>query len=60
MATEVSGLIEEMRTQIEALEAEFGTVETKKVSSKRARKATSELEKLGKSFRKATVAAEKK
>jgi len=60
MGTEVNALIEEMKVEIAALQAEFDKVETNKAASKRARKATSNLDKLGKAFRKATVAAEKK
>lgn len=59
MGSEIQSLLENFATQAEIVAENADTCETKKASSKRVRKATSEIEKIGKALRKATIAAEK-
>jgi len=60
MGSEIQALLEQFAEQAAIIAENADTCETKKASSKRVRKATSEAEKIGKALRKATIAAEKK
>jgi len=59
MGSEIQALLEQFAEQAAIVAENADTCETKKVSSKKIRKATSTIEKIGKSLRKATIAAEK-
>ena len=57
--SKVTELMEQFYEQVAIIDADRETIETKKASSKRIRKATLEIAKIGKELRKATVEAEK-
>ena len=60
MGSEIQVLLAQFAEQAAIVAENADTCETKKVSSKAIRKATSNIEKIGKAIRKATIAAEKK
>lgn len=53
-------LVEQIKAQVAVIAADIDKVETNKAAAARVRKATLELAKVGKEFRKASVAAAKK
>ena len=59
MSKEITSLLEKFDAQVEVIETEKDSCTTNKSSSRRLRKATSEIEKIGKALRKATIANDK-